>query len=350
MSQDKDAIDNEVLEPGLETGAATEDDEVLIESPIDYDESTYQSGVSQEDYHEEEQTRNAEVSEISNNLDGIKNRIADAENSSEDLEDDALRYYVPGDHDSYYANHQPSVEMLENIEGGLDALDDEAAREFAIRQGLESTIRENARLSEAIREANKAKIIALMISGLLSLLLIAMVWAFTQYPKNRYIPTKDNTAICNVDAFTNPSITDSTIADFAKQAVLDLYTFDYINYPDQTETTLSRYFTSQGRVDAVRAFDASGLLVHVAEQALTLKAGARHAPRIEEKGITNDGAPFWVVRFPMVLDIYSGAKTPKESQRHIVTVRLRADTASAANPTGLGILSVNMVPDNGPDR
>ena len=334
-----------------------------------FDDGQYQPGVSAEDY-DVEKAIGADVPEqTARRLEQM------GEHMSADLEargkEDYVRYKVPGTHDDVYEKHMPSLDMLDKLAAAgvhdelyekhmpsldlLNKLADEQikpdefteseAEHFAARQGLESVIRENARLNEDLRRADKARKRSAFVTIVLSGVLISMLWAFMSYPKNKYIATMDNQAICPVDAANNPNITDVQIANFAQSAATQLYTMDYVNYPDQVEATLSRYFTSQGRVDAVASFEEAGTLTNVATNALTLRAGATHAPRIEEKGIGSDGAPYWVVRFPMVLDIYSGESTPKESKRYIVSVRLRSDTASASNPTGLGVLTINLIPD-----
>lgn len=311
-----------------------------------FDDSQYQPGVSAEDYDVEKAIGADTPEQTARRLEQM------GEHMSADLEargkEEYVRYKVPGVHDELYEKHMPSLDMLDKLAAEQmkpEEFTESEAERFASRQGLESVIRENARLNEDLRRADKARKRSAFVTIVLSGVLISMIWAFMSYPKNKYIATMDNQAICPVDAANNPNITDVQIANFAQSAATQLYTMDYVNYPDQVESTLSRYFTSQGRVDAVASFEEAGTLTNVATNALTLRAGATHAPRIEEKGIGSDGAPYWVVRFPMVLDIYSGESTPKESKRYIVSVRLRSDTASASNPTGLGVLTINLIPD-----
>lgn len=311
-----------------------------------FDDSQYQPGVSAEDYDVEKAIGADAPEQTAQRLEQM------GEQMSADLEargkEEFVRYKVPGTHDEVYEKHTPSLDLLDRLAAEQmkpEEFTESEAERFASRQGLESVIRENARLNEDLRRADKARKRSAFVTIVLSGVLISMIWAFMSYPKNKYIATMDNQAICPVDASNNPNITDVQIANFAQSAATQLYTMDYVNYPDQVEATLSRYFTSQGRVDAVASFEQAGTLTNVATNALTLRAGATHAPRVEEKGIGSDGAPYWVVRFPMVLDIYSGASTPKESKRYIVSVRLRSDAANASNPTGLGVLTINLVPD-----
>lgn len=336
-------------EPQQSTPATNDDQEQVAHTPEEFDDSRYQQGVSEADYDVDSKEGSASTEQVAEHLSKMAEQMSDDLATQEGKPQEYVRYKVPGVHDEIYERHMPSLDMLDKMideDMKIEGFSDKEAELFASRQGLEATLRENARLNQDIIRAYKARNRSAFVTIVLAGVLISLIWAFIAYPKNKYIATMDNKAICPVDAYNNPNITDVQIANFAQAAATQLYTMDYINYPDQVEATLSRYFTAQGRVDAVSSFEQAGTLTNVANNALTLRAGATHAPRIEEKGMGDDGAPFWVVRFPMVLDIYSGESTPKESKSYIVSVRLRSDTASANNPTGLGVLTINLIPND----
>lgn len=245
---------------------------------------------------------------------------------------------VPGDNEEFYETH------FESVQPTVKNFTDEEAKNFAAFQGLQSVIVQNASLTQSIKSTRRQVLISMAINIALAGLLIAMLIAFSMYPKTTYIATKDNSAICEVDPRNNPNLSDTTIADFAKDGVINLYSMDYANYENQTDAVLSRFYTTQGRLDTVQALQASGILDTVNKKALTLRAGASGTARIEQTGVGNNGKPFWVVRFPMTIDVYSGMPTPETQQKHIATVRVVADTASALNPKGLGITSVTLSP------
>lgn len=245
---------------------------------------------------------------------------------------------VPGDDEAFYEKH------FESIQHGVKNFTDEEAKNFAAYQGLQSVITQNAHLTQTIKAVRRQALISMTITLALVSLLVAMLIVFAIYPKTTYIATKDNSAICEVEPRNNPNLTDTTIADFAKDGVINLYSMDYANYENQIDDVLSRYYTTQGRLDTIAALKASGILDTVNSKALTLRAGASGTARIEQKGIGNNGKDFWVVRFPMTIDVYSGMPTPETQQKHMVTVRVVADTASALNPKGLGITSVTLSP------
>lgn len=218
------------------------------------------------------------------------------------------------------------------------------ALQYVAQMGANSVLREIKELYTRLSSIRRQFFLSLAVNICLSILLMLMFVAFLSYPKTKYIPTKDNSAICEVYPSDNPNITDATIREFGKDAILNLYTFDYMNYEDQMNDVLARNFTPKGKDATVRAMESAGIFEYVKENALVFKASAINAARIEKKDINEDGKDYWVVRFPMVLDIYSGKETPIDTQKHMVTVRVVADTASTANPNGLGISSVTLAP------
>lgn len=215
---------------------------------------------------------------------------------------------------------------------------------YALNIAAATVYKDNVRSMQDIKTYRSALTKSIIVNALLTILVCLLLFAFTYYPKTKYIPTKDNTAICEVYPEDNPNLTDSSISEFAKDGILSLYTFDYINYEEQMNNVLSRYFTPQGRAATASAITEAGLGEYAQTNALTFKASAINAVRIEKFASDSNGRAYWIVRFPMVLDIYSGGLSPIDTQKHLVTVRVSADTASVSNPRGLGITSVTLEP------
>lgn len=268
----------------------------------------------------------------------------DIDDDNDEQNEEEIHHHVPSaEHSAEYESYFTSLDEYDeaNPQGNrINSHTDAAAKRLSELQAIESTVRENARLTESIKSTRKQVLISMLVNMALTLLVLGMLFAFAIYPKTTYIATKDNTAICEVKPEDNPALTDIAISDFAKEGVLSLYTMDYINNSDQVEAALSKYFTARGRVDTVAAMRESGIIETVNTKALTLRAALESSPRIEQTGIGNNGKQYWVVRFPIRIDIYSGSPTPQTNQRHMVTVRVVANPASAANPKGLGISSI----------
>lgn len=231
-----------------------------------------------------------------------------------------------------------------NKERIKDPSSDDAAKDFAAKLGASSKLRENEKLHADIASRTANLKMSLLINLGFVILIIVFMVVFAGLPKTKYIATKDNSAICEVYPSDNPNITDASIREFGKDAVLNLYTFDYVNYENQVNNTLERNFTPIGRQATIQAMEKAGIFTYVKDNALTFRSSASNAARIEQKDVNADGKDFWIVRFPMVLDIYSGKLTPIDTQKHMVTVRVVADTASSKNPNGLGISSVTLSP------
>lgn len=221
---------------------------------------------------------------------------------------------------------------------------EEGANKFAADMAHQSTVRENNRLRSDYKQTSSNFKMSLGMNVVFLILLVIFVTSFINLPKTKYIATKDNAAICEVYPTDNPNITDATIREFGKDAVLNLYTLDYINYETQINTVLERNFTPIGREATLKSMERAEIIDYITRGALTFKASATSAARIEQKAVNSDGKDYWTVRFPMVLDIYSGSLKPIDTQINMVTVRVVADTASSNNPNGLGISSVTLAP------
>lgn len=236
------------------------------------------------------------------------------------------------------------IPQEDKVEIVVEDMTNASAKDYAASLGIQSVISEKENLDKNLNTNRKLFTYSIASNLLLLLLLIMMIIAFFAYPKTRYIPTKNAAEICEVTPENNPTLTDATISEFGKDAILNLYTFDYVNYEKQMNNTLDHFFTPNGRAATVKAMEEAGVTKYATDNALTFRATAMNSARIEERSKDSDNNTYWVVRFPMVLDIYSGKTAPISTQKHLVTVRVVAKTATAQNPNGLGVSSVTLEP------
>lgn len=306
------------------------------DSKISIEKSSSEQGLNANDVEDNEQS----VADSHNEDD-----YSDEEYLDEEYLDDDFNP-VPGVDDEFYETNQGMSEddtyILDDNNIVPKDHSDEAALLLSQAYGVGGVIRENANLTQNIKNYRRNFFLSCLVSICLGILVAVLLVAFMSYPKTRYIPTYDNKAICEVTPENNPNITDVSIADFAKDGILNLYTFDYVNHEKQINDTLDRWYTPKGRIDTVNAMAAIEILDFVKNKALTLQAGTTSAAKIEQKGRTSAGEPYWIVRFPLVIDIYSGGAQPEDTQNYIATVRVVASAASAQNPKGLGIASATL--------
>lgn len=210
-------------------------------------------------------------------------------------------------------------------------------------QHLIAILRANSSLTLDNKAARKRTAFLIGCMAALSLLLAILIFAFTLYPKTVYIPTKDNTAICEVLPQDNPLLTDITISEFGRDGILSLYSINFTNWQEQTDRVFDQYFTSDGKIRTIQALKESGLIAYVDNNALSLRANSTKTSHVESKGFFPNGTPYWTVSFPFVVEVYSGReKEPIQIRQYVATARVVVDRASASNPKGLGIDAVTL--------
>lgn len=215
--------------------------------------------------------------------------------------------------------------------------------ELSRNELLFSLLRRDSSLTLDLRSARIRTRFLLLVIAILVALLLVLVYASTLYPKTVYIPTKDNTAICEVTPENNPYLTDVAISEFGRDGILSLYSINFTNWQDQTDRVFNEFFTSDGRTRTIAALKDSGLIAYVDNNALSLRANSTQTSHVESRGFFPDGTPYWTVTFPFVVEVYSGReKSPIQVRQYVATTRVVVDRASATNPKGLGIDAVTL--------
>jgi intracellular multiplication protein IcmL len=208
-----------------------------------------------------------------------------------------------------------------------------------------TVIREMARLQQDNRHLKKQNLRVWSMAGLLSVGLIGVVGAtFWWFPKYRYIATTDNKAVCKLETQDNAITTPATIEDFAKEAAINSYSYDYVNYREIINDATNRYFTEHGRKAFMKSLDDSGNLERVVKGRLIMKAYVTTSPQLESEG-TEGSRRYWTVHVPLAIDFYvSGSTGPTNSQDFLAEVKVMQDQASALNPKGINVDSIILKP------
>ena len=174
--------------------------------------------------------------------------------------------------------------------------------------------------------------------------LVTLSAGIAWYPKYRYIPTADNRAICEVTTESDPRVTPATLADYAKDAVVNAYSYDYINYRESLNATAAKWFTENGRKAFLRSLDESGNLERVLKGRLILRAMATKVPQLEEEG-RRGMQRYWIVQVPVAIEFYSGGdQQPRTRQDFLAAVTIVQTPASATNLKGIAVDSVTLAP------
>lgn len=229
-----------------------------------------------------------------------------------------------------------------------DALEEAKLEELTADTGAgghAAVIREVARLQQDTRHLKKQNLRVWLVAGLLAVaLIIGMCAAFFWFPKYRYIPTIDNAAICEVGTQDSSIVTPATLEDFAREATVNSYSYDYINYRSTIGDVTNRFYSERGRKAFMGSLDQSGNLERVVKGLLIMKAFATNSPQLESEG--REGAyRFWIVRVPIAIEFYTGGNaTPSSSQDFMAEVKIMQEQASKMNPKGIAIDSIVLKP------
>lgn len=208
-----------------------------------------------------------------------------------------------------------------------------------------SVIRELARVNQDNQHLKRQNLRIWAVVFFLSVgLIVGMSSAFWWFPKYRYIATTDNKAVCDVATQFDNIVTPATLQDFAKEAVLNANSYDYVNYRSILNDVTNRFFTERGRKAFMKSLDDSGNIERVVKGRLNMRAFATNAPQLESEG--NEGLRrFWIVHVPMAIEFYTnGSASPTNTMDFLAEVKVMQDQASALNPKGINVDSIILKP------
>lgn len=167
---------------------------------------------------------------------------------------------------------------------------------------------------------------------------------FVWFPKYRYVATTDNKAVCDVATQADAPVRPATLEDFAKEAAINSYTYDYVNYRSIINDATNTYFNERGRKAFLKSLDDSGNLERVVKGRLIMKTFATNSPQLENEG-REGKARYWIVHVPMAIEFYVGGnQTPSNTQDFRAEVKVMQEQASAVNPKGLAVDSIVLKP------
>lgn len=206
-------------------------------------------------------------------------------------------------------------------------------------------IQQNHDLRENIKKSH-TQFKLLLIVIIFSIAVIAILGSlFAVYPKYRVVQTIDNSKICEVPVKDNPLLSDSAVSDFAKKAVLAVYSFDYTNSAQQVNDATSRYFTPEGKNDFIQALKNSGSYDYVVNNNLIMRTTSLSDAQIDEKGVGQlTGKKYWVVRMPIRVNFYTGGRDPADTKTYMVELRLTETVRDAFHTNGIGVYSLTYSP------
>lgn len=157
-------------------------------------------------------------------------------------------------------------------------------------------------------------------------------WQVTHIPTPKYFATGANGRITPLYALDQPNLAKSVVLQWANQAAVAAYTYNFVNYRKALQDT-SKYFTPAGWNQFVNALQASNNLQAVQAKKLVVSAVATGAPIILQEGVLL-GRYAWKIQMPLLVT-YQSASTQVQQSLLITMLVTRVPTLN--DPEGIGI-------------
>lgn len=172
---------------------------------------------------------------------------------------------------------------------------------------------------------------------LLSVLMVTILSLFLAYvvthpPEPQYFATSINGRMTPIVPLKEPNQSDSAVLQWANQAAIVSYTYNFVNYREELQAA-SVFYTAEGWRQFMNALEQSNNLNVLRSKKLVVSAVATRAPIILEKGVLN-GRYSWRVQMPVLVTYQSASEF---SQQNIVVTMLITRISTIESPRGIGI-------------
>ncbi|MCX7116081.1 MAG: type IVB secretion system apparatus protein IcmL/DotI [Gammaproteobacteria bacterium] len=192
------------------------------------------------------------------------------------------------------------------------------------------------------RDGHARTLTLLLISFCMNALLIFILGSiFTHPPQPRYFPTSINGRITPLFALHEPNQSDSAVLQWANQAAIASFTYNFVNYRTELEAT-SGYFTATGWNQFLDVLQQPNQLDTVKSNKLVVSAVATRAPAVIQKGVLA-GRYSWRVQMP-ILVTYQSAKEQYQTSNVVTMLISRVSTLTSSK--GIAIAQFVVGPAN----
>ncbi|MDK2124418.1 DotI/IcmL family type IV secretion protein [Parachitinimonas caeni] len=206
-------------------------------------------------------------------------------------------------------------------------------------------LQDNARLHDEVSRL-KLQLLRLVIGLLVTIcLLLTLVWAFFWgFPKYRYIHVKDANAVCVAQALDQPNVDVAAVAQFATDAAVGSFTFDYRNYRPILTAAMDKYYSADGRTAFLNSLEESGNLDRVIKNRLIVSSVAIAPSQVAKQGVRN-GIYYWEVQTPLkILYSVGGQQENGQLQRVLFVSTVIREPTNAINPKGIAVHKTVVAP------
>ncbi|MFC3908494.1 type IVB secretion system apparatus protein IcmL/DotI [Legionella dresdenensis] len=197
--------------------------------------------------------------------------------------------------------------------------------------------------NEFYRDGQRKIVVGLLVSLVVNLVMgLVLFYVLSHPPAPKYFATSINGRITPLYPLNEPNQSDSAILQWANQAAIAAFTYNFVNYRDELQAS-SAFFTAQGWQQFLTALQQSNNLDAVKAKKLIVSAVATRAPIILQKGMLN-GRYSWRVQMPILVTYQSASEF---SQQNNVVTMLITRVSTLNSPRGIGIAQFVVGPASG---
>ncbi len=197
--------------------------------------------------------------------------------------------------------------------------------------------------NEFYKDSQRKVIMALLVAVFVNLVMgFMLVYMLRNPPAPKYFATSINGRVTPLFALNEPNQSDSAVLQWANQAAIAAFTYNFVNYRDELQAS-SGFFTADGWDQFLTALQQSNNLDAVKAKKLIVSAVATRAPIILQKGLLN-GSYSWRVQMPLLVTYQSASEFTQ--QNNVVTL-LITRVSTLNSPRGIGISQFVVGPASG---
>lgn len=197
--------------------------------------------------------------------------------------------------------------------------------------------------NEFYRDNYRRVLLVLLLSMIINLGLGGILFYIVSHPPQpKYFATSVSGRITPIVALDEPNQSDSSVRQWAVQAAIAAYSYDWVNYKPQLEAA-SEYFTPDGWRKFIKALGDSNTIDLVKAKHIVVSSVVTGAPIVLEKDVLN-GRYSWRIQMTLVVTYESASEF---SQFNNVITLLVTRISTLNSPRGIGIAQFVATPSGG---
>lgn len=189
-------------------------------------------------------------------------------------------------------------------------------------------------LRNAFYRDGERKLIIALCGALAVIIILCTILGYivANPPQPKYFATSISGRITPLTALDMPNQSDSAVLQWAVQAAIASFTYNFVNYHEELKVA-SAYYTTDGWREFMGGLKKSSNLDIVKTKKLIVSAVATKAPVILQKGLLN-GRFSWRVQMPVLITYQSASEF---TQQDTIVTMLITRISTIESPRGIGI-------------